>query len=419
MKVIVAGGGWAGCAAAYEAAKSGAETTILERADKLLGTGLSGGIMRNNGRLTAEYELTAMGGGKLFEVIDRNIIHRGINFPGHLHADLYCAEKMYGDIERLLLETGVEIKYFSRLSKAVVKGMEIIQAETDDGTVYKGDVFIDATGSAGPCENCIRYGNGCASCLLRCHDFGGRISLSALAGASLYNSVGHDGGFGAMSGSCKIYKRTLSSDIVRELDENGFVVIPVPIGMRENHINIKACRQYSDKSYAENLILLDTGEAKLMCPYFPLKKLRRIKGFENAVYEDPQIGGNGNSMRFFDMVKRDNAMKADNVKNLFAAGEKAGPLVGHTEAIVTGTIAGHNAVLCSKGLEQAVISRNTAIGEAIAYVNDCVTSYDGLKNKYTFSGSVLLEHLNVCGLYTSGFSEIKERVRREGLENIF
>ena len=50
MKVIVAGGGWAGCAAAYEAAKSGAETTILERADKLLGTGLSGGIMRNNGR---------------------------------------------------------------------------------------------------------------------------------------------------------------------------------------------------------------------------------------------------------------------------------------------------------------------------------------------------------------------------------
>ena len=76
-------------------------------------------------------------------------------------------------------------------------------------------------------------------------------------------------------------------------------------------------------------------------------------------------------------------------------------------------------MLCSKGLEQAVISRNTAIGEAIAYVNDCVTSYDGLKNKYTFSGSVLLEHLNVCGLYTIGFSEIKERVRREGLENIF
>ncbi len=52
-KVVIAGGGWAGCAAAIAARKAGAEVVLLERADTLLGTGQVGGIMRNNGRYTA------------------------------------------------------------------------------------------------------------------------------------------------------------------------------------------------------------------------------------------------------------------------------------------------------------------------------------------------------------------------------
>ncbi|MDT8378651.1 MAG: FAD-dependent oxidoreductase [Desulfotignum sp.] len=65
MRVIVIGGGWAGCAAAVSAVKQGAEVVLLERTDMLLGTGLVGGIMRNNGRLTATEELKAMGGGSV------------------------------------------------------------------------------------------------------------------------------------------------------------------------------------------------------------------------------------------------------------------------------------------------------------------------------------------------------------------
>ena len=53
MKVIIVGGGWSGCAAAVAAQKQGAAVTLIERADMLLGTGLVGGIMRNNGRYTA------------------------------------------------------------------------------------------------------------------------------------------------------------------------------------------------------------------------------------------------------------------------------------------------------------------------------------------------------------------------------
>ena len=46
--VIVVGGGWSGCAAAISAKKAGAEVTVLERTDMLLGTELVGGIMRNS-----------------------------------------------------------------------------------------------------------------------------------------------------------------------------------------------------------------------------------------------------------------------------------------------------------------------------------------------------------------------------------
>ena len=62
MKVVIVGGGWAGSGAAMAAKNAGAdEVVVLERTDLLLGTGLVGGIMRNNGRFTATEEAIAMG----------------------------------------------------------------------------------------------------------------------------------------------------------------------------------------------------------------------------------------------------------------------------------------------------------------------------------------------------------------------
>ena len=69
-KIVVIGGGWAGCAAALTAEKAGADVTLLERTDMLLGTGLVGGIFRNNGRYTAAEECIAMGAGDLFTVME-------------------------------------------------------------------------------------------------------------------------------------------------------------------------------------------------------------------------------------------------------------------------------------------------------------------------------------------------------------
>lgn len=50
---MVVSGGWAGCAAALATKKAGAKVIVLVKSDCLLGTGLEGGIMRNNGRFTA------------------------------------------------------------------------------------------------------------------------------------------------------------------------------------------------------------------------------------------------------------------------------------------------------------------------------------------------------------------------------
>lgn len=86
MKVVVIGSGWAGCAAAISAKKAGADVSIFEKTDLLLGLGNVGGIMRNNGRFTAAEELIALGAGDLINITDENSRHKNIDFPGHKHA---------------------------------------------------------------------------------------------------------------------------------------------------------------------------------------------------------------------------------------------------------------------------------------------------------------------------------------------
>ena len=41
---------------------------------------------------------------------------------------------------------------------------------------------------------------------------------------------------------------------------------------------------YALDAYADNIVLLDTGSAKLMTPYYPLEELRMIPGFEPVSY---------------------------------------------------------------------------------------------------------------------------------------
>lgn len=418
-RVVVVGGGWAGTAAAIAAAKLGAEVELCERTDMLLGTGLVGGIMRNNGRWTAAEEAIAMGGGDLFKLSDQVSRHSNIDFPGHKHASLYDVAKIEPAVRRLLEDYDVKMHFRNRGKDVEMSNGKITKLHMDDDSL-EADVFIDASGSAGGMANCTKYGNGCVMCAYRCPTFGSRISITARAGVKEKMGMKADGTIGAMSGSCKLHKESLAKDIVDKLDSTGVAIIPIPPELqKEGSLAMKACQQYALKEFAENIILLDTGHAKLMTPFYPIDILRKIPGFEEARFEDPYAGGVGNSMRYLALAPRRNTMQVEGVENLFCGGEKAGLLVGHTEAIITGTLAGHNAVRYAMGKELLEIPRELAIGEAIAWVKEQMETEEGMKKKYTFSGAVMFKHLQEKGLYTTDAAEIANRVRQAGMENIF
>lgn len=418
-KIVIIGGGWSGCAAAISAKKAGADVTLLERTDMLLGTGLVGGIMRNNGRYTATEEIIAMGSGDLFEICDKCSRHTNIEFPGHKHANLYDIAKTHGEVLKHLKNLKINIVFNSRITKIDIKNEIISSVEDADGNLYEGDVFIDATGTAGPINNCTKYGNGCAMCILRCPSFGGRVSITGLAGIKESMGTKADGSIGAMSGSCKLYKESLSEEIQKELNEKGVAVIPLPKELIEDHLGVKACQQYALPEFKDNVILLDTGHAKLMTPYYNLQTLSKIPGFEYARFEDPYAGGKGNSMRYFAMAPRDNKLKVEGAENLFCCGEKAGLLVGHTEAIVTGTLAGHNSVRYALQKDLLQLPDCLSTGDAISYVKEKMASSDGMSKKYTFSGSVYFERMKELGIYIKDKNEIIKRVEECGLTNIF
>jgi hypothetical protein len=387
----------------------------------LLGTGLVGGIMRNNGRYTAAEEAIVLGCGDLFQAADAVSRHKNISFPGHRHASLYDVCLIEPAVRRVLEQFGVKYHLLARVKDIEMTGDRIVAVVTDEGEKFPGDVFVDTTGSCGPQGNCAKYGNGCAMCIMRCPSFGPRVSIAGKAGVKEFQGRRADGSIGAMSGSCKLNKDSLAAEIVRQLDEEGVVVVPIPPELRkgEGALKVKCCQQYALPQFNENLVLLDTGHAKLMTSFYPLEKLRRIPGFENARYEDPYAGGIGNSIRYLACAPRDNTLQVTGVANLFCGGEKTGLLVGHTEAIVTGSLAGRNAVLHTCGRDRLELPAGLAIGDAIAHVGEQMHTAAGLTRKYTFSGAEYFVRMKEKNLYTTDHAVIRERVGRLGLAGVF
>jgi hypothetical protein len=325
-------------------------------------------------------------------------------------------------VRSFLLSRGVSIHCQVRVTDVEMADgaiRTVLAKQAEESLRFEGNVFIDATGTAGGPANCNKYGNGCAMCVLRCHSFGGRVSVTAKAGVK--EMIGRKGDqIGAMSGSCKLLKESLDTQIVATLDKQGVAVVPLPPSkVLKGKLALKCCQQYAIPEFEENMVLLDTGHAKLMTPFFPLDLLRQIPGFENARYEDPYAGGIGNSIRYVGMAPRDNALKVEEVTNLFCGGEKAGLLVGHTEAICTGALAGYNAVKAARREKLLVLPDSLAVGDAIGFVRQQMREEGILSLKYTFSGSVYFERMKARGLYTTDRKQVEQRVGAAGLTGVF
>lgn len=419
-KVVVIGGGWAGCASAISARKAGADVIILEKTDLLLGLGNVGGIMRNNGRFTACEEAIALGASELFELTDKYSTHENIDFPGHEHATIYNVTKIEKPVRDKIMEMGIEVKFFSRVVDVDVEDNKIKAVILESGETIEGDSFVETTGSTGPMGNCAKYGNGCAMCILRCPSFGGRVSISSRCGIEDMLGRRGNGDPGAFSGSMKLLKESLSEDIQKELNETGRAVIPLPEEfINEEKLDIKVCQQYALPAFANNLVLIDTGHAKLMSPFYNLEKLRMIPGFEKAIIVDPYAGGKGNSIRYLSVAPRDNYMRVKGLSNLFVAGEKSGFYVGHTEAICTGSLAGHNAARNSIGMYLLQLPTNLLIGDFIAHSNSEMHKPEGDTLRFTFAGSIYFNRMKELGFYTIDKKIISDRVKKASLEGIY
>jgi hypothetical protein len=420
IKVIITGGGWSGVSAALRAKKAGAEVVLIEKTDLLLGAGNAGGIFRNNGRFTATEEMKALGAGELFDAMDECALHSGIEFPGHKHASLYDIHKIEPYVRKLILDAGIEVMLEAHVMDIIKNGDDIKAVILDDNTKVEGDVFIDTTGSSGPMGNCLKYGHGCSMCIQRCPTFGPRVSLSARYGIKDLVGQRANGTPGVFSGACKIDKRTLSEEVRNTLSEKGVVILKVPEeDVNYDKLNQKACRQYALKEYSENVILLDTGSAKLMTSYYPLDKLRRIEGLEDAEYVDPYSAGRGNSIRYMAIAPCENTMKVIGATNLFAAGEKGAPLIGHTEAIATGAVAGYNAVKYAKGEELLTLPDTLAVGSIISHSHKQFIDNKIYNERYTFAGGVFFVKMKEENLYSTDVKEIFDRVKNNNLYGIF
>lgn len=420
MKIIVIGSGWSGCAAALTAKKAGADVVIYEKTDMVLGLGNVGGIMRNNGRYTAAEEISALGAGDLIKITDSLSRHKNIDFPGHKHAWLYDVNKIEPVVRKYLKSMGIKINFMSRIVDVKMDKNRIKGIYTQDGEYDEADAFVEATGSTGPMGNCIKYGNGCSMCVLRCPSFGPRISISRCAGIEDLHGERADGNYGAFSGSCKLAKETVDKKLVDEIEQKGVVVLKVP----EEDINMdklkaKVCQQYALKEFAKNVVLLDTGHIKLMTSYYPLEKLRKIHGLESVKFIDPYSGGKGNSIRYLSVAPVYNDLRVKGLQNLFCGGEKSGLFVGHTEAICTGSLAGHNAAKYALKKPTVILPTETVIGDIINYANIKILTEEGRKNRYTFAGAEYFNRMKDRGLYSIDRKDIRGRVKKLGLIDLF
>ena len=131
VKVVVVGGGWSGCGAAIAAAKAGADVTLLERADMLLGTGLVGGYHEET-TVVSPLPRSALPWAVMSCLTPPMPATRHkLDFPGHKHASLYDVAKIEPAVEKKLTEAGVKWHLEARFTDVVMDGKTIKAVKTE------------------------------------------------------------------------------------------------------------------------------------------------------------------------------------------------------------------------------------------------------------------------------------------------
>ncbi|MDP3947839.1 MAG: FAD-dependent oxidoreductase [bacterium] len=413
-KIAIVGGGIAGCQAAITAKKLGAEVTLLERSDSLGGCAILAGDYRGNTGYTMAEELIILGGGDLIELCDSATIHK-VEFPGESkesHVWVYDVMRFEEGLKKLIDSSEIEVRLRTRAKDIIEKRGEIKGLITDDGSTVSGDVYLETTGTSGPIEACREHGLGCAECFARCPTFGSRISIAAKAGVKTFAKKRSNGKIGSLGAGITFAKESIDKKIIDELEKKGILLIPIP----EDLVDYKKFEQFAihipHKVFVENLCLVDNGFAKVRLQmYIPLEILHKIPGFERARYIDPIAGGIGNRIRGIGGIPADSFFKVKGLKNLFCGGEVSG-FGGIVGAIVSGAIAGHNAVRSALGKDGLRLPDSTLIGDFLG------RSLPSAGESLSLQSASYFADIKKRGLYSVEREEIRKRIEAEGLEGI-
>ncbi|MBI2873970.1 MAG: FAD-dependent oxidoreductase [Firmicutes bacterium] len=423
-RVVIAGGGWAGCGAAFGARKRGVEVVLIERSNHLMGVGYHAGLNAYNGRYTIMLEAKALGGTEIFDAVESTIKYR-VDLPHQKYGYLYDNFRAEAEVLKKLEEVGVNVLFERSVVDADVRADRVTAVKLDNGEVIEADAFVDATGGAGPEGLCRKYGRGCVVCSLRCPTFGPRVSLTARCGVKENMARLADGKSGGMSNACSVDRESVAREIVEQIEKNnGFLLVPAPEGLADDYDYFRKIRtqQYLSKDeYEEYLVCVDVGTIKFLSrPYMNYRVLRSIPGFESAHFVEPLSGGRGQAIRFLAMAPRDNRLQVLERPNLFCAGEKTGFLVGVMDAKVTGLLAGNNAARAALGEPLLELPRQTALGEGLAWVNEQIKKEEGQYKKYSFMGAGgLWDHISQKELFTVDEKVVEARCGELGLLNAF
>lgn len=71
------------------------------------------------------------------------------------------------------------------------------------------------------------------------------------------------------------------------------------------------------------------------------------------------------------------------------------------------------------GMPLLILPSSIAIGDLITYANEKAGNREGRKDRYTFAGSVYFKRMQELGLYTTDIDEIRKRVEKVNLDNVF
>lgn len=419
-RVVVVGAGFAGCAAAISAAKAGAEVVLLERMDFVVASGIRAGRMNYNGKLVAAEEARAMGGGDVFEALESIVLHRK-NIVDEGNGYVYNAILVDPTVRRAVEKAGVDLRLESRVTDVTVDGRKVKSVKVDKKGTVEGDVFIDASGSAGGLPICRRYGGGCAMCVThRCPTFGDRVSIATKAGVPELVRRRPDGTPGTIDAALSLHKASLDPVLLSRLEREGAISIPLPrefVDSKRLYI-IGGIRSQKQMEY---LNLVDIGiTAKCVGNGSMLpEELRTIPGLEHAVIDNPPAVGAGNRINWVSMAPRRDTLRVHEYDNLFVAGQKGGPLGGIAEVIVTGVLAGHNAARAAVGADMITLPRTTAIGDFVAFTGEVmVAGGDGMNMGYSFAHQVYFARMKQRGFYPSDVPTVHRRIKDLGLTGV-